>query len=280
MAGAIDIMGDGMSSLWDREDRFFYDQVRRFDLSAVRLKVRSMVGLIPLFAVDVLDRRALNSEPDFLRHVEWFLENRPDLLALVTRWAGEGFDDRHLLSLVRDRRLKSVLSRMLDEKEFLSCCGIRSLSKAHEETPYMYTDFGVRYLPGESDNDMYGGNSNWRGPIWLPVNYMLVRSLQRYKDFYGDRLKVPYPTGSQDYHDLGTVARDLGSRLIGLFARDAAGRRKVFGAREKLQTDPHFKDYILFHEYFHGETGEGLGAAHQTGWTALVANLIQMHWEG
>ncbi|TDX01728.1 MGH1-like glycoside hydrolase domain-containing protein [Dinghuibacter silviterrae] len=283
MAGAIDIMGDGMSSLWDREDRFFYDQVRRFDMSTVRLKVRSMVGLIPLFAVDVIDRRALNSEPEFLRHVDWFLENRPDLLALVTRWAGEAFEDRHLLSLVRDRRLKSVLRRMLDEGEFLSPSGIRSLSKAHEEEPYLYahTDrtFGVRYLPGESDNDMYGGNSNWRGPVWMPVNYMLVRSLHRFKDFYGDRLRVPHPTGSGEYHDLGEVARDLSLRLIGLFARDASGRRKVFGRREKFQTDPHFKDYILFHEYFHGETGEGLGASHQTGWTALVANLIQMHWD-
>jgi hypothetical protein len=288
MAGAIDFSndrngGDGMNSLWDREDRFFYDQVRRFDLTTVRLKVRSMVGLIPLFAVDILDRRALNREPEFLQYVEWFLENRPDLMALVSRWAGEGWEDRHLMSLVRDRRLKSVLSRMLDPAEFLSPIGIRSLSKAHEHEPYVFStterNFGVHYLPGESDNDMYGGNSNWRGPIWFPVNYMLVRSLQRFHDFYGDRLKVPYPHGSGEYHTLGEVAGDLGERLIGLFTRDKEGRRKAFGAREKFQTDPHFKDYILFYEYFHAETGEGLGAAHQTGWTALVANLIQMQQE-
>ncbi|HTJ10783.1 MAG TPA: hypothetical protein VL547_02100 [Dinghuibacter sp.] len=286
MAGAINSSiergGGGMSSLWDREDRFFYDQVRRFDLSTVRLKVRSMVGLIPLYAVDVLDRRALNQDPEFLRHVDWFLENRPDLLALTTRWAAEAWEDRHLLSLVRDRRLKSVLSRMLDEAEFLGPTGIRSLSKVHENEPFLFstTDrtFGVRYLPGESDNDMYGGNSNWRGPVWFPVNFMLIRSLQRFHDFYGDRFKVPYPTGATDYRNLGDIAHDLGARLIALFTRDAQGRRPVFGAREKFQTDPHFRDHILFYEYFHGETGEGLGAAHQTGWTALVANLIQMHW--
>jgi hypothetical protein len=283
MAGAIDIMGDGMNSLWDREDRFFYDQVRRFDLSTERLKVRSMVSLIPLFAVDIIDRKALNSEPDFLAHVEWFLQNRPDLMALITRWSEEGRDDKHLLSLVRDRRLKSVLKRMLDPEEFLSPGGIRSLSKYHEEHPFTFSttekSFTVRYLPGESDNDVYGGNSNWRGPVWLPVNFMLVRSLQRFHDFYGENLKIQYPTGSGTYFTLDQVAKDLGARLINLLTRDDEGKRRVFGNREKWQTDPHFKDYILFYEHFNGETGEGLGASHQTGWTALIANLIQMQAE-
>jgi hypothetical protein len=276
MAGAINIMGDGMLSLWDRDDRFFYDQVRRSDGSVVRLKVRSMVGLIPLFAVEVLDKNVLDQEPEFFRHIEWFLENRPDLMALVTRWTEEGRGNRHLLSLVRDRSLRSVLSRMLDPSEFLSPVGIRSLSKYHEEHPYTFTTgeriLSISYVPGESDSDMYGGNSNWRGPIWFPVNYMLVRALKRFQDYYGDSFQLNGQT-------LGEAAQDLSKRLVGLFVRDDSGRRKVFGANEQFQNDPHFKDNILFYEYFHGETGEGLGASHQTGWTALVANLIQTMYE-
>ena len=283
IAGSLEIMGDGIGSLWDREDRFFYDQVRRRNLDTIRLKVRSMVSLIPLAAVDVLDRRILEKEPAFDAHVQWFLENRPDLMALVTRWWDEARDDKHLLSLVGERRLRNVLARMLDENEFLSDYGIRSLSKYHEFNPYTFatdeTVLSVKYVPGESDSDMYGGNSNWRGPIWIPMNYMLVVSLRRFHEYYGPTFKVRCPGGDSVYKSLGEVSKELSGRLIRLFVRDADGRRQIYGDREKLQTDPHFKDYIQFFEYFHGETGEGLGASHQTGWTALIANLIDMQAE-
>ena len=283
IAGAIEIMGDGITSLWDPEDRFFYDQIRKKDTETVRLKVRSMVSLIPLFAVDILDRKVLDREPVFEAHVQWFLENRPDLMALVSQWWNGNRDDKHLLSLVNDKRLKNVLTRMLDESEFLSEYGIRSLSKFHEENPYVFSTgeatLSVAYVPGESDSDMYGGNSNWRGPLWIPVNFMLIRSLKRFHQFYGERFKVRCPSVTGDYKSLDEVAGDLSNRLIRLFVKDEQGRRKIFGDQEKLQTDPHFKDYLLFYEYFHGETGAGLGASHQTGWTALIANLIQMKAE-
>ena len=280
IAGSLEMMGDGIGSLWDKDDRFFYDQVRRKNLETVRLKVRSMVSLIPLFAVEILDHRVMDKEPAFEAHVQWFLENRPDLMTLVTRWWDEARDDKHLLSLLDEKRLKNVLTRMLDESEFLSDYGIRSLSKYHESNPYTFSTEDaagtVRYVPGESDSDMYGGNSNWRGPLWMPMNYMLITSLRRFHDYYGPRYKVRCPSRTGNYKSLGDVSRELSKRLIRLFVKDDAGNRKIFGDNQKLQTDPHFKDYILFYEYFHGETGQGLGASHQTGWTALIANLIHM----
>jgi hypothetical protein len=283
IAGSLEMMGDGIGSLWDQEDRFFYDQVRRKNTETIRLKVRSMVSLIPLFAVEILDRKVMDKEPAFESHVQWFLENRPDLMALVTRWWDEARDDKHLLSLLGDRRLRNVLSRMLDESEFLSDYGIRSLSKYHEFNPYTFpsgdTVFSVRYVPGESDSDMYGGNSNWRGPLWMPMNYMLICSLRRFHEYYGPRYKIRCPSRTGSYKSLGEVSKELSGRLIRLFVRDENGKRKIFGDQEKLQTDPHFRDYIQFYEYFHGETGQGLGASHQTGWTALIANLIHMQAE-
>jgi hypothetical protein len=247
------------------------------------LKVRSMVGLIPLVAVEILDEKILGKESGFNDHVKWFLENRPDLMALVTQWSEESQDDKHLLSLARDRRLKHILNRMLDESEFLSDFGIRSLSKQYEKDPYTFQAqdhvLTVQYLPGESDSDMFGGNSNWRGPLWIPLNYMLIRSLGRFHEYYGDRMKVRHPSYTGDFQNLGQVANDLSDRLIRLFVKDEQGHRKIYGPHPKLQDDPHFKDLILFHEYFHGETGQGLGASHQTGWTALIANLIQMRAE-
>jgi hypothetical protein len=280
IAGVITAISDGVSSLWDNEDRFFYDQVRRSDMTAIRLKVRSMVGLTPLFAVEILDAGVLEKEPEFRNYVRWFLENRPDLLELVTKWSEVGKDGRHLLALVNGKRLKNILSRMLDETEFLSSAGIRSVSKYHLENPYTFPTpekiLSIQYEPGESSLDMYGGNSNWRGPIWMPMNYMLVRSLKRFHDYYGDRLKVRVPTGTGPYANLKEVSDELSQRLMNIFLRDANGNRRVFGSNARLQADPHFRDYIPFYEYFHGETGEGLGAGHQTGWTALVANLIHL----
>ena len=210
--------------------------------------------------------------------MDWFLKNRTDLASLVSYWNEQGSDEKHLLSLLRGHRMKRVLSRMLDENEFLSNNGIRALSKHYQNDPYTFeidgTTLTVAYTPGESDSGMFGGNSNWRGPVWMPINYMIILSLRRFYHYYSDDFKVEFPTHSGKYCSLLQISNHLSERLIKLFTKDEAGRRKVFGENEKMQTDPHFKDYLLFNEYFHGDTGKGLGAAHQTGWTALVANLL------
>jgi hypothetical protein len=245
----------------------------------LKLKVRSMVGLIPLFAVETLEPELLDRLPDFKRRLKWFLNYRPDLAALVSRWEEPGRGERRLLSLLRGHRMKKLLKRMLDETEFLSDYGVRALSKQHRDQPYTFqcrgTSLTVRYVPGESDSGLFGGNSNWRGPIWFPVNYLIIESLQKFHHYYGDDFMIECPTGSGKYLTINGVAQELSRRLERIFLRDAAGRRSVFGEREKLQTDPHFRDYVLFHEYFHGDNGRGVGASHQTGWTGLVAKLLQ-----
>jgi hypothetical protein len=279
IAGAMANVGGEGVSLWNDEDEFFYDVLFGPDHQRTELKVRSMVGLIPLFAVEVLDKELFDAMPEFAARADWFLKNRPDLAGLISRWIEPGKGECRLLSLLRGHRMTCLLKRMLDEKEFLSDFGIRALSKYHLENPYhLHTpggEFSVRYLPGESDSSMFGGNSNWRGPVWFPVNFLIIESLQRFHYYYGDDFKVEHPTGSGKMLTLKEIAFDLSERMIALFKKGKDDRRPVFGQNQKIQTDPNFRDYILFHEYFQGDTGQGLGASHQTGWTGLVAKLIQ-----
>jgi hypothetical protein len=266
------------TSLWDEEDQFFYDQLRLPDGQSVKLKVRSMVGLIPLFAVEVLDPECLAKLPEFTRRLNWFLNYRPDLANLVSRWHEPGRGDRRLLSLLRGHRMKQLLKRMLDETEFLSEYGVRALSKHHQAEPYTFwvesKPQSVSYQPGESESGLFGGNSNWRGPIWFPVNYLLIESLQRFHYYYGDDFKVECPTDSGRFLTIEGVADELTKRLTKLFLRNDAGDRPLFGDDDKLQGDRHFRDHLFFPEYFHGDTGRGVGAGHQTGWTGLIAKLL------
>jgi hypothetical protein len=274
------IGGDGKGvGLWDEEDSFYYDELNLPDGSMHKLRVRSMVGLIPLFAVETLEPELLDQLPDFKRRLKWFLNYRPDLANLVSRWEEPGRGERRLLSLLRGHRMKKLLQRMLDETEFLSDYGIRAVSKVHERQPYTFWCSGVPhsvgYQPGESNSNLFGGNSNWRGPIWFPVNYLLIESLQKFHHYYGDEFKVECPTGSGQFVTINEVACEINRRLTRIFLRDEDGRRPMFGDSDKLQKDPQFRDHLLFHEYFHGDNGCGLGASHQTGWTGLVAKLLQ-----
>ncbi|MBC6605487.1 glucosidase [Hymenobacter sp. BT188] len=271
--------GDGAFNLWDEEDEFYYDVLHTPDNTRTKLKVRSIVGLIPLFAVEVLDDELLKAMPDFTRRLRWMLDNRPQLAELVSRWLEPGKGDRHLLSLLRSHRLKCLLRRMLDEAEFLSEFGVRAMSRYHLKNPYVFptpeANFIVSYVPGEAESSMFGGNSNWRGPIWFPINYLIIESLEKFYTYYGDSLKVEYPTGSGELRNLRDIAAALSERLTKLFLKDKNGHRPAFGPSELLQTDPHFKDNLLFHEYFHGDDGHGMGANHQTGWTGLIVRLLQ-----
>jgi hypothetical protein len=269
----------GMAGLWDEDDGFFYDCVSAPDGNRTPLKVRSMVGLIPLFAVSTLDGDVFDRFPNFAKRVKWFLSNRPELGEAVASIHDKGSGQRRLLSLLDRRRLVRVVQRMLDEDEFLSPYGIRGLSRAHKDHPFVFQADGrtyrVDYEPGESQTGMFGGNSNWRGPVWFPVNYLIIESLQKYHHFYGDSLRVECPKGSGVWMNLWEVAVELSRRLTRLFVRDEHGRRAAHGNVARLQNDPHFRDNILFYEYFHGDTGEGLGASHQTGWSALSVKLLQ-----
>jgi hypothetical protein len=278
IAAAMASIGSGTDGLWDNEDEFYYDTIRMPGDTSIRLKIRSMVGLIPLLAVEVIDDKILQSLPDFANRLNWLLEKRPDLAALVSRWHEKGSEEKHLLSLLRGHRVKRLLYRMLDEAEFLSDYGIRSVSKYHEQHPYeLHVDghlLTIKYTPAESDVPLFGGNSNWRGPIWMPPNFLLIEALQRFHIYYGDDFKIEYPTRSGKFFTLNEISVELSKRLSDIFLRNEKGLRPVFGHCEKMQTDPHFKDYILFHEYFHGDNGKGLGASHQTGWTGLVGKLL------
>jgi hypothetical protein len=279
IAGAMANMGMEGSGLWDEEDQFFYDVLKLPNSYGSKLKVRSMVGLIPMYAVEVLDHKLLEAVPEFAGRLKWFLDNRPDLASLVSRWQEKNSGEKHLLSLLRGHRMKKILQRMLDESEFFSDYGIRAISKSHDKDPYEFwvdgNCFSVNYTPGESTTGLFGGNSNWRGPIWMPVNYLLIESLQQFHYYYGNDFKVECPTGSGVFLSLEEVADEISKRLAGLFLRDENGRRPVFGDYEKLQKDPNFNDYVLFYEYFHGDSGRGVGASHQTGWTGLIAKLLQ-----
>jgi hypothetical protein len=273
----------GGKGLWNEQDGFFYDSLDLHNAEdkcrIIPLRVRSLVGLIPLFAVEVLEPELLERLPGFAERVEWFLSYRPDLASLVSHWEEPGSGKRRLLSLLRGHRMKALLRRMLDESEFLSPYGVRALSRTHLEDPFRFAHEGheyvVRYTPAESDTELFGGNSNWRGPVWMPVNYLLVESLQRFHHYYGDDFKIECPTGSGQHMTILEVAEELSNRLVRLFLRDENGTRPVFGESRKLQEDPRFRDHLLFYEYFHGDNGRGVGASHQTGWTGLVAKLIQ-----
>jgi len=285
IAAAINGISDGNPAiheeglaLWDETDEFYYDELCLPDGKKIPLKVRSMVGLIPLFAVETLEPEMLKSLPNFAERMEWFLSHRPDLANLVSRWQEHGVGKRHLLSLLRGHRMKCLLRRALDETEFLSDYGVRALSKIHEKEPYRLDCSGsiheVRYWPAESEGGLFGGNSNWRGPIWFPMNYLLIESLQKFYHYYGDDFKIECPHGSNHYLTIQEVAEELSQRLIKIFQPGPDGQRPVLKYHPKLATDPFFKDYILFHEYFHGDSGRGVGAPHQTGWSGLVAKLI------
>ncbi len=279
IAKAMNNIGDQGIGLWDEEDQFFYDVLRFPDGRMTPLRARSMVGLIPLFAVEIIEPELLERLPDFKRRLEWFMKYRPELAALVAHWMEPGHGNRRLLSLLRPDRMRHVLRRMLDESEFLSPFGVRSLSRAHRDQPYLVSLDGQRvsvsYQPAESESGLFGGNSNWRGPVWFPVNYLLVNALYRFADFYGEGLKVECPTGSGREYRLDQVADELARRLVSIFRHDGQGRRPFHGASDKQNSDPHFRDHVLFHEYFHGDSGRGMGASHQTGWTGLVAKLLQ-----
>jgi hypothetical protein len=279
IAGAMANVGNEGIDLWDKEDEFFYDVLHTPDDQRLKMKVRSMVGLVPLFAVEVLDEELFKTNPEFTTRLEWFLKNRPDLANLISRWGERGKNQRHLLSLLRGHRMKCLLKRMLDETEFLSPYGIRALSKVYDQHPYVFNvnghEFSVKYAPGESETTLFGGNSNWRGPIWFPVNYLLIESLQRFHHYYGQDFKIEHPTGSGKMLTLKQIADELSERLVKIFMKDKKGRRPVYNHDERIQGNPDFNKYIFFYEYFHGDNGRGVGATHQTGWTGLVAKLIQ-----
>ena len=283
IAGAMSNVHQEDIDLWDGEDEFFYDVLHAND-SCIKMKVRSLVGLIPLYAVEVLEPEILEDQPQFAARLKWFLDNEPKLSGLISRWQESGKGERHLLSLLRGHRMKRILKRMLDESEFLSDYGIRALSKHHQDNPYTFNAggqvFAVEYEPGESESGLFGGNSNWRGPIWFPVNYLIIESLQKFHHYYGDDFKVEHPTGSGRFLTLDQIACELSHRLSKIFLKDKEGKRPVFGNNEKFHNDPHFRDYILFHEYFHGDDGSGVGASHQTGWTGLIAKLLMPRYKG
>ena len=266
-------------SLWDEEDGFFYDVLHSPDGKIMPLKIRSMVGVLPLFAVDTLEPATLQQMSVFNRRMHWFMDNRPELSGAMASIDVPGRGQRHLFALLTRERLVRVLCRLLDENEFLSEYGIRSLSKYHDEHPYYlqldHKRHTVNYQPRESESRLFGGNSNWRGPIWFPVNFLIIESLQKFHHYYGDDLKVECPTGSGCMMTLEQVATELSRRLIKLFVRNSDGQRPIYGGTRLSQDDPHWRDLLMFHEYFHGDNGAGLGASHQTGWTGLIAKLIQ-----
>ena len=274
--------GDG---LWDDEDGFYYDQIEIDGGEPVRLKVRSMVGLLPLIAVTVLEQETIDLLPGFKKRFEWFLEYRGDLAQQISWTTADGCPGDHhwLLAIPSKERLIRVLSYMLDEEEFLSPYGIRSLSKFHRDHPYVYKtggeEFRVDYMPGEGNTSLFGGNSNWRGPVWFPVNYLLIEALERYHHYYGDTLKIECPSGSGNLCTLQEVADELSRRLASIFLPDEDGRRPCHGERLDFRDDPNRRELVLFHEYFDAETGRGLGASHQTGWTALVTRCMEVEAE-
>jgi hypothetical protein len=280
IGGAMDRLGEQQDEMWDEEDGFFYDVLRLPDGTAQRLKVRSMVGLLPLAAVALFEEAEIANLPNFRHRAEAFYGRHPELLRNMHLPSEPGAGGRRMLSVLTEEKLRRVLARMLDENEFFSPYGIRALSRYHQEHPFLFhhagQEYRVDYLPGDSNTGMFGGNSNWRGPIWMPVNYILLRALAVLYAFYGDSFKVECPTGSGQFMTLFDVAQELGNRLTRIFLPDGNGRRPVYGGCEKFQTDPHWKDYILFYEYFHGDNGAGIGASHQTGWTGCIARIIQV----
>jgi hypothetical protein len=278
----MDRIGANHDELWDNADGFFYDVLRLPNGEAIPLKVRSMVGLLPICASTVIEKQ----DPTRLQHlgalVDLFRRRHPELLEHIAPADNTfiGYKERRLLSVVNKEKLQRILKYMLDENEFLGPHGIRSLSRYHQDHPYTFQlgnqEFKVQYLPAESDTGMFGGNSNWRGPVWMPVNVLLLRGLLNLYQFYGDDFKVECPTGSGQYMNLFEVMQEIARRLKSTFLRDQNGDRPVYGGSKKFQTDPYWRDYILFYEYFHGDNGAGLGASHQTGWTGLIARVMDI----
>jgi glycogen debranching enzyme len=278
IARAMNHMGDDGLSLWDEKDGFFYDVLHTAGGERIPMRVRSLVGLIPLYAVQTMEPEVLDCMPAFRRRLHWFIDNRPDLTENLACMHSAGAKERRLFSIATQSQLKRILETMLNENEFLSPYGIRALSRHHKDHPYSLEIAGmvhsVSYDPGDSTTALFGGNSNWRGPIWMPVNYLLTQALRRFCQYYGDSMQVECPTGSGRLMNLEQVADQITDRLVNIFRRDENGRRPVFGNNEKFQTDPNWRDYIPFYEFFHGDSGCGMGASHQTGWTALVASMI------
>jgi hypothetical protein len=272
----------GQEGMWDEEDGFYYDLLRLPDGAATRLKVRSMVGLLPLCAATVIEERQRKAVPRAQLYLARRLLRMPELTKSMhpTGPGHYGVANRGIIALLNPERLRRVLAKMLDENEFLGPYGIRSLSRFHAKHPFVFhvqgQEYRVDYLPAESNTGMFGGNSNWRGPVWMPVNVMLIRALLNYYAYYGDDFKIECPTGSGRMLNLFEVAKEISDRLAGIFLRNAQGWRPVYGGTQKFQTDPHWRDHILFYEYFHGDNGAGLGASHQTGWTGAVATLIRL----
>ncbi|WP_035669049.1 glucosidase [Flavobacterium sp. 83] len=279
IAGAMQAIGGDKLNLWDEDDQFYYDMLHKENGDAELLKVRSMVGLIPLFAVEVLNADLLEKLPDFKRRVEWVLNNRPDLASLISSWYHPGKGETRLLSILRGHRMKMIMKRMFDETEFLSDFGIRSLSKYHKEHPYKFNYEGgtvqVDYTPAEATGDMFGGNSNWRGPIWFPMNYLILDSLEKFSSYYGNDYEVEFPTNSGQMMNIKQAAEGVSKRLLSLFIPDENEKIPMYGEYEKFQKDPVFNKNHLFFEYFDGDTGKGLGANHQTGWTGLISEIIR-----
>jgi glycogen debranching enzyme len=267
------------TGLWDEADGFYYDRLN-VDGKSEPLKTRSMVGVLPIIAVEVLDDQVLEKLPGFRKRMQWFLDNRKDLARHIAyRELAGASHGKRLLAVPSRERLERVLRYVLDENEFLSPYGLRSLSRVHREHPYMLhaggNEYRVDYVPGDSNTGLFGGNSNWRGPVWFPLNYLVIEALERYHHYYGDTFRVECPTGSGHFMHLGEVAAMLTRRLSAIFLPNAAGERPCHGAESRYAKDPHFRELVLFHEYFHGEDGRGVGASHQTGWTALVARCIE-----
>jgi hypothetical protein len=279
---AAGMNSSGQDGMWDEEDGFYYDLLRLPDGSATRLKVRSMVGLLPLCATTVIEPWQRERVPLATAGLQARVRQMPELLNAIHSTGPEhqGVGGRGIFSVIKRDRLRRILSKMLAESEFLSPYGIRSLSKVHAAHPYIFNvhgqEYRVDYLPAESNTGMFGGNSNWRGPVWMPVNVLLIRALLNFYLYYGDNFRIECPTGSGRLMNLFEVAREISDRLTRIFLRDAHGQRPVYGGTAKFQSDPHWRDYILFYEYFHGDNGAGLGASHQTGWTGGVAKLIQL----
>ncbi len=279
IADAMNTLGG--SGLWDQQDGFYYDHMRSYN-DSVPLKLRSLVGLIPLIAVEIIDKKTIAGLKDFQKRARWFMENRPDLAETISYMTCDFIDDPdvpYMLGIPSRDRLEKVLRYLLDENEFLSPFGIRSLSKVYKEHPFTTwvsgQEYKVEYLPGESNTGLFGGNSNWRGPIWFPINYLIIEALQRYDHFYGERLQVEFPTGSGAMMTLGQVACQLSIRLTKMFVPDESGHRPIHGKVEKYASDEHWRDLVLFNEYFHSETGRGVGASHQTGWTSLITRCFE-----
>jgi|LakMenEpi03Aug12_release.lakeMendotaPanAssembly.Ray.scaffolds.fasta_scaffold05464_11 hypothetical protein len=279
IAGAMNDTGTRGISLWDPTDGFYYDALHLPEGTVIPLKVRSVVGLMPLLAVETLEPEPIKKTPIFEKRVEWFVSKKPKIASTMACMFTPGSGARRLMSILPKEKLLSVLSYMLDENEFLSPYGIRSLSKFHKDHPYIFRadgmEYHISYNPAESENGLFGGNSNWRGPIWFPINFLIVEALQKYHHYYGDELKVDFPTGSGNKLNLKEIATEISCRLIRIFKRNDQGFLPVYGDQKIFQEDPHWKDLLLFYEYFHGDTGMGLGASHQTGWTGLIAKLIQ-----